>query len=80
MTDTVYGFFPGGDPRQFSPDPESCTEKELALHKEHCAAWDRGERPPVAISGFVGPNVHVTRSAYGLGTYTVDWDDEDLEA
>ena len=73
---TVYGFFPGGDPRDFTSDPECSTEQERQLHQEHCAAWDRGECPEVKISGFVSPDIHVTRSVYGLGTYTVDWDDE----
>jgi hypothetical protein len=76
MSDTVYGFFPGGDPRDFSPDPECSTDAERALHAEHCAAWDRGERPDVKVSGWEG-NIHVCRSAYGLGTYEVNFDDRD---
>lgn len=74
--ETIYGFFPGGDPREFSPDHESSTDEERARHKADCEAWDRGERPTVPVSGWVSESVHVTRSAYGLGTYTVDWDDE----
>ena len=75
MKEPVYGVFPGGDPRDFSPDPEASTEKELALHKEHCAAWDRGERPTVPVSGFVG-TTHFLRAHYGLGVYYVDMDEE----
>lgn len=77
MREPIYGFFPGGDPREFSPDHEVCTEAEIALHKEHCAAWDRGERTDVPVSGWTDENTHVTRSAYGLGIYYVDFDDED---
>lgn len=79
MKEAVYGFFHGGDPREFRPDPECSTDAERALHKEHCAAWDRGEQPEVAVSGWEG-NTHVTRSAYGLGSYEVDLDDFDEAA
>ena len=46
--DLNYGTFIGGDPRDFTPDPESSTEGERALHKAACEAWERGERlePP----------------------------------
>ncbi len=74
---TVYGAFHGGDPREFSPDPECSAEKERALHKEHCAAWDRGETTEVPVSGWIDENTHVSRSAYGLGSYEVEWDEDD---
>lgn len=38
-----YGAFHGGDPRQFTPDPECSTEEERAAHKAACDAWDRGD-------------------------------------
>lgn len=41
-----YGMFYGGDPRRFKPDTES-TEAERELHKQHCEAWDQGQRPKV---------------------------------
>ena len=37
-----YGMFPGGDPRNFSPDPEN-TPEEIAKHKAACGAWEKGE-------------------------------------
>lgn len=74
MKEPVYGMFHGGDPREFSPDPERSTEAERTLHKEHCAAWDRGEITTVPVSGFIDENTHVSRSAYGLGVYYVDFD------
>ena len=43
--DLNYGTFIGGDPRDFTPDPESSTEGERALHKAACEAWERVERP-----------------------------------
>lgn len=39
-----YGAFPGGDPREFSPDEECSTEAERAAHRAACDAWDRGEQ------------------------------------
>lgn len=40
--DTSYGGFYGGDPRNFSPDPECSTETERAAHAAACAEWDKG--------------------------------------
>lgn len=42
-----YGMFYGGDPRRFKPDAESSTEAERELHKQHCEAWEQGQRPKV---------------------------------
>lgn len=44
-TEVGYGYYPGGDPRKFSPDPECCTVEENARWKAACEAWDRGETP-----------------------------------
>lgn len=67
VTDYGYGFFPGGDPRDFTPDGDA-TEEELANHKAACTAWDGGEhlsRPDCAHGeGFV-----ITTCQFGLGTY-----------
>jgi hypothetical protein len=41
-----YGFFCGGNPNHFRPDPDSCTEKEIEAHKAACAAWNLGEQTP----------------------------------
>lgn len=77
MKEITYGMFHGGDPRDFSPDPESSNEEERARHKEDCAKWDRGEKTAVPVSGWVSDTVHVCRSAYGLGTYHFEMDDDD---
>lgn len=75
-----YGFYLGGDPRKFHPDAESCTPKELAAHKEACDKWNEAEakgekmEPDPCGSGWISPSVHVTRSAYGLGSYTFPTD------
>lgn len=73
-----YGYFMGGDPRNFSPDVECSTEEERAAHKAACEAWDRGERPDIG-----GPHKplldkdgnqigHITISGYGLGVTTME--------
>ena len=78
-----YGYFHGGDPRDFFPDAEVCTAEEMAAHKAACEAWDRGERPPLdvhrhelveyegkqAIASYAG--------AFGMGTYSMR--DEEAE-
>lgn len=76
----MYGFFPGGDPREFTPDPECSTEEERARWEADCAAWNRGERPdvgPACTHHDLGDGAQAifTRSFYGLGTYLVDWDE-----
>lgn len=45
-----YGFFPGGDPRAFTPDAESSTDAELARWKIDCALWDAGDQSPIPPS------------------------------
>lgn len=80
-----YGFFAGGDPRDFSPDGESCTPKEIANHKAACALWNeaagRGEtpEPEKCPSGWLydeagKPIMHVLRAPYGIGVYSYEFD------
>ena len=71
----MHGHFPGGDPREFSPDPESTTDAEMERYTADCAAWERGE--PIDRGGPHHPLVkdgehvgHVTIAHYGLGVYT----------
>lgn len=67
-----YGFFCGGDPRDFVPDEESCSPEELAAHKKACEEADTEEkaRKLSCPSGWVAPGIHVTRSPFGIGSYT----------
>ena len=37
-----YGHYMGGDPRDFTPDLESCTAEEIRAHAEACAAAAAG--------------------------------------
>lgn len=65
-----YGFFPGGDPRRFTPDSDARPE-ELENHRKACEAWERGEqnsRPDCAH----GPGFVVTTCQFGLGSYTYE--------
>lgn len=55
-----YGLYNPSDPRDFTPDPESCTENELARWKDDCRKVDAGE--PVEHAGPIG---------WGLGTYII---------
>jgi hypothetical protein len=85
MTESTYGYFPGGDydPRRFEPDEEACTPAELAAWKEACAAWDRGERPEVkrpmdcTVYARDGRTFKVPcNSPLGLGIYEIEMDDD----
>ena len=78
----VYGFFTGGDPRTFCPDPEMCSEEEIANHEAACKLWDeaekRGEKPePEACpSGWVRDEsgkavMHVLKAPYGIGVQMI---------
>lgn len=78
---TGYGFFIGGDPRDFTPDPECSTEAERERHRLACDAWDRGEQvsEPDCVER---DGVRLTRCQFGLGTYEYpdEWDEEDEAA
>lgn len=80
---TAYGFYPGGDPRDFSPDEESCTAEELAAHKAACESWERGNRPEYPAhyhsAENVGGKVVMTSHAgsFGIGVYTMRDEDAD---
>ena len=67
-----YGHFIGGDPRDFTPDPECSTPEERAAHKAACEAWGRGEgedAPTVVGAETQGGGVVVMHCRnFGLGT------------
>lgn len=83
MSEMIYGFFHGGDPRQFRPDIECCDQREIDNHAAACKLWNeaeaRGEKPTpeTCQSGWTydadgKPIMHVLKSPYGIGTYYVD--------
>jgi hypothetical protein len=71
----VYGYFPGGDPRDFSPDPECSTDEEQAAWRAACEAWESGVKHdvggPCQWAGDKDAVVKTTTSHYGLGTYVM---------
>jgi len=64
--ETGYGAFKGGDPNNFFPDAECCTEEERKNHRRACLEWD-GEDEPFPGCG---------KSPYGIGTYVTEWFEE----
>ena len=77
--DQSYGFFHGGDPRDFSPDPECSTEEERQRHLAACASWSagKGNPDPAPHCGLGG--LRVPPPGFGLGVNThidedaLDW-------
>ena len=73
----TYGVFQGGDPRNFTPDPECSTEAERQRHQEACTKWqwEAGElkSPPpwesdcLHVSHPTKAPLILTRSQFGLG-------------
>lgn len=80
-----YGFFPGGDPRRFSPDSENRPE-EIAAHAAARALWDRGMPQDEGHSGLfvydaeTGVSAIVCGHRFGIGGYEMDCDCEGDEA
>lgn len=67
--ETGYGFFPGGDPREFEPDRESNTEEELEAHRLACKAFDEGDERVIQAGCVVVGGRVVNISRLGLGVY-----------
>lgn len=65
-----YGFFPGGDPNDFTPDPECSTAEEQERHREACAAYRSGKGNPHPAPHCATMNGGVAAKGFGLGTYT----------
>lgn len=75
---SCYGYFTGGDPRNFTPDYEMCSEAEIANHKRACELWDEAEakgetpEPEKCPSGWIHSedgqtSIHVLNAPYGIG-------------
>lgn len=70
-----YGFYRPENPHNFSPDPESCSDEEMANHRAACEAWDRGDyKAPLGSETIRNENgefmAHITRAPWGIGSYT----------
>ena len=87
--ETIYGFFHGGDPREFRPDRECCSPKEIEAHQKACELFDAAEAAGVPLpdleceSGYQtlsdGSVVHVLKSSFGIGTYEMDMPETEEE-
>lgn len=75
--DVGYGGFHGGDPRDFTPDPECSTEAEQANWRAACESFAGTAMPDThtLVTDEGGLVMHVARNPFGLGTY-VSRDDE----
>lgn len=59
MREPSYGGFYGGDPRNFHPDHEACSAKEIEAHRQACIAADRAYKEYALRSGGCVPNQYV---------------------
>jgi hypothetical protein len=88
VSELMYGFFPGGDPRKFRPDVDSCTPEEIEAHRVACerANWAdayRHGKGSNAAANLECPSHHlydtdgawcghVTIAPFGIGSYEYD--------
>jgi hypothetical protein len=75
--ESFYGYFTGGDPRQFHPDAEECSPEELANHKRACEEANALEsgRNLECPSGWItweGGGIHVLNAPFGIGVGTIE--------
>ena len=66
---SVYGFFHGGDPRDFHPDGEASTEEERAAHKAACEQFERDAVGSPSCCEH-RDNMIITKAPFGLGVNT----------
>ncbi len=66
--DAVYGFFHGGDPRQFHPDSDS-TDTERASHKAACEEYERNQTASPSCCEHRDGMI-ITKAPFGLGVNT----------
>jgi hypothetical protein len=69
--DSHYGYFCGGDPNDFSPDPEASTDEERACHKGACEAWNAGKGNPNPAPHCAWMSGGIAPPGFGLGVQTM---------
>jgi uncharacterized protein YecE (DUF72 family) len=83
--EAMYGFFTGGDPRDFYPDDECCNEKEIERWKEAVRQWNEGEQEEYPgshrwIRNENGEVIgHGTVATFGIGVYLYIDDSDEWE-
>ena len=67
--DSTYGYFHGGDPRNFCPDPDASTEEERENHRLACEAYTVGkpDSNPFPAPHCAFMNGGVAPKGFGLG-------------
>ncbi len=67
----VYGYPHVSDPRDFSPDPECCSDEEMAAHKRACETFgtpDYQQPKNGCVSIQMGDTTAIaTRTSWGIG-------------
>ena len=72
-----YGYFLGGDPRNFTVDPECSTDAEKAQHAADCAAWERGEETaPIVVHAEIDTTRSIARQIKGADAVVLERDAE----
>lgn len=66
--DAVYGFFHGGDPRNFQPDGDS-TDAERAAHKAACEEYERSQTASPSCCEH-RDGIIINKAPFGLGVNT----------
>lgn len=75
--ESVYGYFSGGDPRDFFPDAGDCTPEELENHRMACIeatkyeAKRRLECPSYFLVDDEGWRAHVLKAPFGIGVQNI---------
>lgn len=76
----MYGYYPGGDPRDFVPDLETNHRHEVLAWVEACQRWAADE-PTVSEPTFPHGVCQADQSL-GLGAYRIEgmeWDEEPVD-
>lgn len=76
-THTSYGVFLGGDPRTFEPDPEVCTDAEIAAWWRACQQAKQGE--PVGGDPPGWTCAMGVKHPFGFGVNTWNCDETECE-
>jgi hypothetical protein len=65
----AYGTFPGGDPRDFTPDPDCALPEELRNHAEACRRAKEEGGVDLPAAGRAYARGFAEFSMFGYGTY-----------
>jgi len=69
----TYGPFHGGDPRNFAPDEEACSQEEMDRHAAACWDFDAGKVTELAPGCFTfGDGSAWTGQGFGVGVTTIE--------